>query len=59
MNVYAIVDRLKEPSTWAGLAAALGGLGAYGMSSDDWTAWFALPAAVAMFLSIMLKEGKR
>ena len=58
MNIYAIVDRLKEPSTWGALGTAFGGVGLHGMTAEQWTQWFAIPAAVALFVSVVLKEGR-
>ena len=42
-----IIKLLKEPSTYAGLAAALGGGAVLGMSEDMWLTIFGAVAAVA------------
>jgi hypothetical protein len=47
-----ILKLLKEPSTFAGLAAALGGVGLMGLSEGGWLTIFgaisALAGAIAM-----------
>jgi len=42
-----IIKLAKEPSTFAGLAAAMGGVGIFGMSEDAWIQVFGAIAAVA------------
>ena len=42
-----ILTLLREPSTFAGIAAALGGLGVAGLSEDLWLTIFGALAAVA------------
>lgn len=49
----ALISRLKEPSTYAGLATVAI---AVGISMEDFTAWAAAAASVAGFLSIVLGE---
>lgn len=49
-----LLDRLREPSTYAGLAALLASLGLFGFSEAEWNDLFgvfsSLAAAVAIFL---------
>lgn len=47
------LERLKEPSSWAGLSAlAL----ALGVRADEWSAIGTAGAAIAAAISIVLKE---
>ena len=49
----ALIDRLKEPSTYAGLSAmAL----AVGVSADQMTIWVGAVAGLFAFVSIIVKE---
>tara|TARA_X000001382_G_C3026292_1_gene133280 strand:+ start:253 stop:420 length:168 start_codon:yes stop_codon:yes gene_type:complete len=51
--MWTILDRLKEPSTYAGLAGiAL----AFGVSSDEWQTISTAVAGVAGLVSMLLKE---
>lgn len=47
------LDRLKEPSTWAGLSAVAVALG---LSEVEWAAIGSAAAAVAGAVAIVLKE---
>lgn len=48
-----ILDRLKEPSTWAGLSAlAL----AIGLNEAEWSAIGSAGAAIAGAVAVVLKE---
>ena len=51
MNFSWVLNRLKEPSTFAGLAAILGGASIFGLSTETWTevlgAFTAIAGAVA------------
>ncbi len=48
-----LIDRLKEPSTYAGLSAmAL----AFGISADQMTIWVGAVAGLFAFVSIIVKE---
>jgi len=50
-----LIDRLKEPSTWAGLA----GLGLlFGMSRDEFDIYVGAITGALAFVSIILKESK-
>lgn len=55
MNIKSIVDRLKEPSTYAGLAGlAL----VIGMEAQEFQGYVNAVAGALGFISILLKEGK-
>lgn len=53
--MYSIFDRLKEPSSWAGLAAFLGVLMIGGWTAADWNGIFSVIAGafgvMAMFMA--------
>lgn len=51
-----IIQRLKEPSTYAGIAAFLASIGALGFSEYEWNQIFAAIAAVAAALAIVIRE---
>lgn len=51
-----ILDRLKEPSSYAGLAAVIAGFGLLGLSTEAVNSIFGAVAAVAGAISIILKE---
>ena len=51
--VHWIIDRAKEPSSWAGLAGlAL----AVGISADEWEIYSQAAAAVAAAIAMLVKE---
>lgn len=53
--MWTILDRLKEPSSYAGIAGiAL----AFGISSDEWQTISTAIAGIAGLLSMILKEKK-
>tara|TARA_B100000676_G_C17749999_1_gene665953 strand:- start:196 stop:372 length:177 start_codon:yes stop_codon:yes gene_type:complete len=55
-TIYWIIDRAKEPSTWAGLAGlAL----AFGISADEWAAYSQAAAAIAAAVAMFVKERVR
>ncbi len=54
MNV--IFQRLKEPSTYAGIAAFLAGFGLLGLTEQDWNQILGAVAALAGVAAIFLKE---
>ena len=54
MNV--IFQRLKEPSTYAGIAAFLAGFGLLGLTEHDWNQILGAVAAIAGVAAIFLKE---
>lgn len=50
-----IIDRLKEPSTYAGLSAmAL----AFGVTADQMTVWVGALSGLFAFIAIIVKEVK-
>ncbi len=51
-----IFKRLKEPSTYAGIAAFLASIGLLGLSEQDWNQIFGAIAAVAAALAIVVRE---
>jgi hypothetical protein len=51
-----IIQRLKEPSTYAGIAAFLAGFGLLGLTEQDWNQIFGALAAVAGVVAIFVKE---
>jgi hypothetical protein len=51
-----IFQRLKEPSTYAGIAAFLAGFGLLGLTEQDWNQIFGAVAALAAVAAIFLKE---
>lgn len=52
----AIFQRLKEPSTYAGIAAFLAGFGLLGFTEQDWNQIFGAVAAIAAVAAIVLRE---
>ena len=52
-----IIDRLREPSTFAGIAAFLAGFGLLGFTESDWNQVFGAVAAIAGAAAVFLKEG--
>lgn len=54
-----ILDRLKEPSTFAGIAAFLSAFGLLGLTESEWNQVFGAIAAMAGALAIFLKEGQK
>ncbi len=53
-----ILNRLKEPSTFAGIAAFLAGFGLLGLTETQWNEVFGAIAALAGVAAIFLKEGQ-
>lgn len=51
-----IIQRLQEPSTYAGIAAFLASVGAFGFSEQDWNQIFVAIAAISAALAVILKE---
>lgn len=51
-----ILDRLKEPSTYAGIAAFLAGFGLLGLSESDWNQILGALASVAGVAAIFIRE---
>lgn len=52
-----ILERLKEPSTFAGIAAFLAGFGLLGLTESDWNQILGAVAAFAGAAAVLLKEG--
>ena len=52
-----IVKRLKEPSSFAGIAAFLAGFGLLGLTEQDWNQIFGALAALAGVAAIFTREG--
>lgn len=51
-----IIDRLKEPSTYAGIAAFLAGFGLLGFTEADWNVIFGAVSAIAGAAAVVLRE---
>jgi hypothetical protein len=51
-----IIQRLQEPSTYAGIAAFLAGFGLLGLTQQDWNQIFGAVAALAGVAAIFLRE---
>lgn len=51
-----LVARLREPSTYAGLAAFLAGFGLLGLTETDWNQVFSALCAVAAAIAIFAKD---
>lgn len=51
-----IIQRLREPSTYAGIAAFLAGFGLLGLTEQDWNQVFGAVAAIAAVIAIFIKE---
>ena len=54
-----VLDRLKEPSTFAGIAAFLASFGLLGLTESDWDQVFGAVAAVAGVVAMFLHERPR
>ncbi|MEM7619820.1 MAG: hypothetical protein AAF228_05065 [Pseudomonadota bacterium] len=52
-----VLQRLKEPSTFAGIAAFLAGFGLLGLTETQWNEIFGALAAVAGAAAIFLGEN--
>lgn len=42
-----VIKLMREPSTWAGIAGALGGISLFALSTEQWQAVLGAVAAVA------------
>ena len=51
-----VLNRLKEPSTWAGIAPLLAGLGLFGLSEGFWQQAVLVLAGLAGVAAIGLSE---
>jgi hypothetical protein len=54
-----ILQRLREPSTYAGIAAFLAGFGLLGLTEQDWNQIFGAVAAISAAIAIFVKEKPR
>ena len=55
--MQAILERLKEPSTYAGLTGFLVSLNVLGFSEGAWNTIFGAMAAFAAVVAMFTKEG--
>lgn len=51
-----IVARLREPSTYAGIAGVLASVGLMGFSEDQWAQVLAVIPAIAGAVAVFLKD---
>ncbi len=51
-----LIKLLKEPSTYAGFAVLLSGMGIYGLSEDAWTQLFSGVAMIFGFLAMVVLD---
>jgi hypothetical protein len=56
MNWDFVWSRLSEPSTWAGLAAIMGGASVFGLGTDTWNVVFGAGMAVAGAIAVVKKD---
>lgn len=56
LSMDYIIQRLKEPSTYAGIAAFLASIGLLGINEQEWNQIFAAIAAVTAALAVFVKE---
>jgi hypothetical protein len=56
MNWDFVWARLREPSTWAGLAGLLGGASVFGLSGSTWTTILGAGMAVASAVAVVKKD---
>tara|TARA_R100000315_G_C5229114_1_gene140063 strand:+ start:1876 stop:2064 length:189 start_codon:yes stop_codon:yes gene_type:complete len=54
--MHAIMSRLKEPSTYAGLAPLLAGFGLFGFDEGAWQSVFVAAAAIAGVVAMIVGE---
>jgi len=52
-----ILDRLREPSTFAGVAAFLAGVGIFGLSENEWNQIFGAITSVAGVVAMLMRDG--
>jgi hypothetical protein len=55
-HTNAILERLQEPSTYAGLAAFCAGCGLLGLTEPEWNQVFGFIASLAGIAAIVLRE---
>lgn len=51
-----LIARLREPSTYAGIASILASLGLMGMTEDQWSQILAVIPALAGAAAVFLKD---
>jgi len=51
-----VLQMTKEPSSWAGLAGVLGGIGFFGFTTDMWGQVFSALVSVAGVLAMIIGE---
>lgn len=54
--MHYLLTRLREPSTYAGIAAFLAGFGLLGLTEQDWNQILGAVAAIAGAVAIFVKE---
>jgi hypothetical protein len=54
--IKCFFERLKEPSTYAGIASCLAGLGLLGLTKDEWDQILGALVALVGVVAIFLKE---
>lgn len=52
-----LINRLREPSTYAGVAAFLAGVGLFGLSENEWNQVFGAITSVAGVVAMLLGDG--
>ena len=53
-----IINRLKAPSTFAGIAAVLASFGLFGLTETQWNELFGAFASIAGVIAVILGERK-
>ena len=54
--MIGLIDRLKEPSTYAGIAGAFAALGILDLDEGAWNTIFGAVAAIAAAAAVIIKE---
>lgn len=54
--MLALIERFKEPSTFAGIAAFFAGFGLLGLTEPEWNQVFGALASLAGVAAIFLRE---
>jgi lysozyme family protein len=55
--MHFLIDRLREPSTYAGVAAFLAGIGVFGLSEHEWNQIFGAVASVAGVAAMLMSDS--
>ncbi len=58
-SMQFILDRLREPSTFAGVAAFLAGIGIFGLSENEWNQVFGAITSLAGVVAMLMRDGPR